>query len=95
MGEPIFAAASITALQEVELTTFTAGIANPCFLAAANNFVTYLPFHISTEGQTVIILLKCVFIHTATTVSRCKLSIGVTQAAPQSKTIAVNQVVRS
>ncbi len=40
MGEPIFAAASITELQEVELTTFTAGIANPCFLAAANNFVT-------------------------------------------------------
>ncbi len=50
IGEPILAAASITALQEVELTTFTAGIANPCFLEAANSLVTYAPFHISTGG---------------------------------------------
>ncbi len=77
MGEPILAAASITALQEVELTTFTAGIANPCFLAAANSFVTYSPFHINTESQIKqALVLKYIYIYIATTVNRGKFSLA-------------------
>jgi hypothetical protein len=43
IGELSAAAASRTALQDEEEMTLTAGMANPCFLAALNKVVTLSP----------------------------------------------------